>query len=117
MNWFLNLSIRWKLQFGFFAVTMVTTIYNRVLASSELGKMIDIAKADHVREAVLQQMQASHNAYIFNSYWEAGLEFIAQFFVIAFVANLFARPIIKLSHSLEAVEKGDLTNHIALTGT
>jgi len=115
MNWFFNLSIRWKLQFGFFAVTMVTTIYNRILASSELGKLIDIAKADHVREAVLQQMQASHNAYIFNSYWEAGLEFVAQFFVIAFVANLFARPIIKLSHSLEAVEKGDLTNHIALT--
>jgi methyl-accepting chemotaxis protein len=94
---------------------MVTTIYNRVLASSELGKLIDIARADHVREAVLQQMQASHNAYIFNSYWEAGLEFVAQFFLIAFVANLFARPIIKLGHSLEAVEKGDLTNRIALT--
>jgi methyl-accepting chemotaxis protein len=60
-------------------------------------------------------MQASHSAYIFNSYWEAGLEFAVQFFLIAFEANLFARPIINLGHSLESVEKGDLTKRVGLT--
>ncbi len=43
-NWYNSLSIRWKLQFGFFLVTMVTTVYNRMLASHELGQMVDIAR-------------------------------------------------------------------------
>jgi len=38
MDWFKNLSIRWKFQLGFFVVTMVTTIYNRMLASTSCRK-------------------------------------------------------------------------------
>ena len=45
-NWFRSLSIRWKLQFGFFLVTMITTVYNRMLASHELGKMVEIAQKE-----------------------------------------------------------------------
>ncbi len=115
MNWFLSLSIRWKLQFSFFAVTMVTTIYNRVLASHELVSMVDIARAGHAPDAVIQQLEANHQAYIFNSFWESGLEFVIQFFLIAFIANMFARPIINLCHSLESMEKGDLTKHVPNT--
>ena len=39
-NWYNSLSIRWKLQIGFFMVTMITTVYNRMLASHELGQMV-----------------------------------------------------------------------------
>ncbi|QPK65302.1 methyl-accepting chemotaxis protein [Methylomonas sp. LL1] len=111
----MNLSIRWKLQFSFFAVTMITTIYNRLLASFELIKMVEIAESGHASPEVITQLRANHSAYIFNSFWESGLEFVFQFFLIAFIANMFARPIIHLCYSLESVEKGDLTKHIANT--
>ncbi|MFM9912062.1 MAG: methyl-accepting chemotaxis protein [Methylophilaceae bacterium] len=115
MKWFSSLSIRWKLQIYFFAVTIVTTIYNRVLAAHELQKMVDIAKASGVSETVIQQLADNRSHYILSSVWESGLEFLVQFFVIAFVASLFVKPIQRLCHSLQQVEKGDLTHHIETT--
>ena len=108
----LSMSIRWKLQLGFFMVTMITTIYNRVLASHELDKMIDIARADGVAKQVLDQLEANHSAYIFNSFWESGIEFVIQFMLIGLLANTFVRPIQALCNSLKAVEKGDLTKGV-----
>ncbi|HJW27427.1 MAG TPA: methyl-accepting chemotaxis protein [Rhodocyclaceae bacterium] len=112
LNWFSRLSIRWKLQFGFFVVTMVTTIYSRFLASHELLKMIDIARHDGVAAEVIRQMEANHSAYIFNSFWEAGLEFGVQFIIIGLVARAFVKPISALLASLKAVEEGDLTKPV-----
>ncbi len=112
MNWFLSLSIRWKLQIGFFAVTMVTTIYNRLLASHELGKMVEIARMGGVDARVIEALDANHSAYIFNSFWESGLEFVLQFFLIGLVATLFVRPIRVLCEALKAVERGDLTKGV-----
>ena len=114
-NWFLSLSIRWKLQFGFFLVTMVTTVYNRVLASHELGQMVDIARANGVSAQVVSQLEANHSAYIFNSFWESGLEFALQFFLIGVVAGLFVRPIQALCSALKAVVQGDLTKEVKVT--
>jgi methyl-accepting chemotaxis protein len=111
-NWYNSLSIRWKLQIGFFMVTMVTTVYNRMLASHELGNMVEIARAGQVSQEVIRQLDANHVAYIFNSFWESGLEFMLQFFIIAFVANLFVKPIQALCHALKAVEAGDLTREV-----
>jgi methyl-accepting chemotaxis protein len=107
-----SMSIRWKLQLGFFMVTMVTTIYNRVLASHELEKIIDISRANGVAKQVLDQLEANHSAYIFNSFWESGIEFIIQFMIIGVLANTFVRPIQALCHSLKAVEQGDLTKGV-----
>lgn len=115
MNWFMRLSIRWKLQFGFFMVTMVTTIFNRLLASNELSKMIEIAKDNNVAGNVIEQLQANHAAYIFNSFWESGLEFIIQFMIIGFVASMFVKPIRALCTALELVKSGDLTNKVPNT--
>lgn len=115
MNWFLRLSIRWKLQLGFFMVTMVTTIFNRLLASNELGKLISIAKENNVADNVIQQLQANHAAYIFNSFWESGLEFIIQFMIIGVVAAAFVKPIQALCNALELVKAGDLTNKVPNT--
>ena len=112
MKWFSSLSIRWKLQIYFFAVTIVTTIYNRLLAAHELQKMVDIAKASGVSDAVIKQFADNRSQYILNSFWETGIEFFVQFFVIAFVASLFVKPIQRLCHSLQQAEKGDLTHHI-----
>jgi methyl-accepting chemotaxis protein len=115
MNWFANLSIRWKFQIGFFVVTMVTTIYNRLLASWELQKMIDIARKDGVPATSIQAMVDNRAAYHFNSVWESGLEFVLQFMLIALVANLFLKPILQLCEALKAVEQGDLTRGVVVT--
>src|SRR5512142_2705608 len=115
MNWFANLSIRWKFQIGFFVVTMVTTIYNRLLASHELQKMIEIAQKDGAPQAAIKAMMDNRAAYHFNSVWESGLEFALQFMLIGLVANLFLRPILKLCESLKAVEGGDLTRGVEIT--
>lgn len=111
-NWFMSLSIRWKLQFGFFTVTMITTIYNRMLASHELGKLVEIAKNNGVSANIVAQLQSNHDAYIFNSFWESGLEFAAQFMLIGFVAGLFVKPLLALCKALQAVEQGDLTKGV-----
>ncbi len=111
-NWYKSLSIRWKLQFGFFMVTMITTVFNRMLASSELGQMVDIARAGDVAQQVIDKLVQNHDTYIFNSFWESGLEFLIQFIVIGVVASLFVKPIQALRHALKNVEKGDLTRGV-----
>jgi methyl-accepting chemotaxis protein len=111
----LSMSIRWKLQLGFFMVTMITTIYNRVLASHELEKMVEITRADGVAKQVTDHLEANLSAYIFNSFWESGIEFIIQFILIGVLANIFVRPIQALCNSLKAVEKGDLTKGVKNT--
>jgi methyl-accepting chemotaxis protein len=112
LRWFSSLSIRWKLQFGFFAVTMITTIYNRWLAASELNSFIKIAEEQGVGNQVITQLQNKYDAYIFNSFWESGIEFAIQFIIIGFVASLFVKPIKALCVALQAVENGDLTKDI-----
>ena len=114
-NWFLSLSIRWKLQFGFFFVTMVTTVYNRMLAAHELERMVDIARTNGVSAQVISQLEANHSAYIFNSFWESGLEFALQFFLIGLVAGLFVKPIQALCNALKAVVQGDLTKEVKIS--
>lgn len=115
VGWYLALSIRWKLQFGFFFVTMVTTVYNRILASHELGNMVEIARTNGVAAQVISQLEANHSAYIYNSFWESGLEFALQFFLISIVAKAFVRPIQALCNSLKAVVQGDLTREVTVT--
>ena len=115
VNWYLALSIRWKLQLGFFMVTMITTVYNRFLASNELATMVEIARHNNVAADVIKQLEKNYNAYIFNSFWESGIEFILQFFVIGFVASMFVKPILSLCKSLQAVQKGDLTQGVTVT--
>ncbi len=111
-NWFLALSMRWKLQLGFFVVTMITTIYNRMLASHELTRMTDIAREGGATPEVIAKLVANHEAYIFNSVWESGIEFALQFLLIGFVASHMVRPIKNLIAALQAMGKGDMTHHV-----
>lgn len=115
MNWLKNLSIRWKLQLGFFVVTMVTTIFNRMLATHELQKMIDIAVSGGASTEIITRLTQNKSAYIFNSFWESGIEFALQFIIIGLVAKIFVRPILELCTALKSVEKGDLTHEVKIT--
>jgi methyl-accepting chemotaxis protein len=107
-----SMSIKWKLQLGFLAVTMITTVYSRTLASFELERLVSIAREQSVDSQVVAMMVARHDLYIFNSVWESALEFIVQFIVIGLVATLAVRPILALRDALQNVEHGDLSKPV-----
>ena len=111
-HWFLGLSIRWKLQLGFFAVTMLTTIYNRWIASNELLGMIDTARQGGASVVVLQQLQSNYQSFLVNSIWESGIELALQFVLIGLLANVFVKPLQALVDGLKKVEQGDLTQRL-----
>lgn len=109
MDWWSKLSLRWKLQIGFIAVTAITTLFNRFLATHELQEMINIAQQQGVAADTVALMVQSRSDFIFNSIWESAIEFTIQFMVIGFVATLFIKPFRALIRALRKVEKGDLT--------
>ena len=110
---FLGLSIRWKLQLGFFTVTMFTTLYNRWIASIELQKMIQIAEQGGVSASVAKQLSDHYTTFLYNSIWESGIEFVLLFLLIGMLASLFVKPIHALCTALKTVEQGDLTHEVA----
>jgi len=107
-----NLSIRWKLQISFMLITVLTTIYNQVLSVQEFKSIIELCKLYNLNESGLAALTERYDSNIFNSYWQSGLEFIFQFLVIAFLANMFIRPILALKDSLVNIENGDYTKEV-----
>ncbi|MDG9668671.1 methyl-accepting chemotaxis protein [Hahella sp. CR1] len=110
-----NLSIRWKIQIAFFAVAVVTIIYNRTLAAVELQALIDLAESRQVAAATIAAMQEEYRSFMFNAIWESSLQFLVQFGVIFVLGNYFVRPILALTKSLQSVEKGDFTIEVEIT--
>jgi methyl-accepting chemotaxis protein len=113
-EFWLKLSLRWKLQIGFMAVAMVTTVYNRWIAANELGKMTEIVAKHSDNPTLLAALENEYSLFLTSSIWDTLLQFTLQFFVIAVVAKLFVEPIIELVKSLEAVEEGDLTQKVTV---
>jgi methyl-accepting chemotaxis protein len=111
-KWFFTMSIRWKLQFSFFMVTMATIVLIRWGGYTELVKLIDIAKENQVAPEVIKQLNGRLDAYVNASIWQSGVEFVVLFLVIALLANLFVAPIKSLCRALEGIEKGDLTHRV-----
>src|SRR3569623_2122436 len=111
-RWFLALSIQWKLQFGFFLVTMITIVVNRLEGYNEQKKLNEIARSSGVAAPVTQQQDARLAYYVVASLWQSGLEFVILFFVISLLAKLFSRPIKILVRALAGIEKGDLTHAV-----
>lgn len=114
-NWYFALSIRWKLQLGFFTVAMITTVYNRVFAAHELGSMVEIARNNGVAAEVIRQLEGNYSAYIFNSFWQSAIELILLFFVISVIANNFVKPILALCQTLNVMEKGDFSKSVSIS--
>lgn len=111
-RWLLGLSIRWKLQISFFLVTMITIVVNRMVGYGELKHVIDIAKEHGVEEALISDLDARLSAYITDSFWQSGIEFLILFAIIAVLAKRFVAPIKSLCTALEGIEKGDLTQAV-----
>ena len=114
-DWFSSLSIRWKLQFGFFLVAVVTTIVNRYLVLGEMRSLIELAKTSGAPETAVAALQLQYQNYVTGGIWESGLEFLIQFLLIAIVANIFVRPILALQKGLESVQSGDLRHAVSVT--
>ena len=111
-RWFLALSIQWKLQLGFFVVTMVTIIVNRWEGYGELKQLINIAKENEVSAAVLIELNNRLGAYVTASIWQSVIEFVILFLVISALARLFSRPVKNLCRALAGIEQGDLTHAV-----
>ena len=107
-----SLSLQWKLQIGFMAIAMLTTVYNRWLAARELTQYIETVKKFDVNQVLLDELNRQYDNFLANSVWDSLLQFGLQFIVIAIVAKFFVQPILSLIHSLEAVEEGDLTQTV-----
>lgn len=115
LRWFSRLSIRWKLQIEFFAVTMATTLYNRFLESRDLKGMIGVAHRGGADPTLVQSMQHYYHGILSSAVWESGVEFIIQFLLIAVLASFMVRPLLALVRSLRAVEKGDFSHRVSVT--
>jgi len=107
-----NLSLQWKLQIGFMAIAMITTIYNRWIAAKELTQFINTVKKTGDNPQLVLELTEQYDTFLWNSIWDSLLQFGLQFIVIAFVAKLFIAPLLSLIKSLEAVEDGDLTQSV-----
>lgn len=111
-NFFNKLSIRWKFQFVFFAVTMVTTLYNRWLATGAMEDLVNIAAQGGASAEVVNALNEARDSFIFNAFWESGLEFMIQFALIAIVASWFVRPIRALIDALQEATSGNLMQKV-----
>ncbi|WP_199609585.1 methyl-accepting chemotaxis protein [Flocculibacter collagenilyticus] len=111
-HFFSALSLKWKLQIGFMAIAMITTIYNRWIASNELQQMIATAKQSNLPTAFIQTLEQQYTHFVQYAVFDALIQFTLQFIVIAVIARLFVEPIIELIESLKAVEAGDLTQGV-----
>jgi methyl-accepting chemotaxis protein len=111
-RWFLALSIQWKLQLGFFVVTMVTIMVNRWEGYGELSKLIDIAAKHNVSAVVLAELNNRLDAYVTAAIWQSAVEIAILFLVISMLAKLFTKPIKNLCRALGGIEKGDLTHAV-----
>ena len=111
-EFWLKLSLRWKLQVGFMAIAMITTVYNRIIASNEIEHVIDTVSKNTSDPALIATLNQQLSDFYVNSIWDTLLQFGLQFFVIMLVAQLFVEPILNLVKSLEAVEHGDLTQTV-----
>jgi len=111
-NFFQSLSIRWKFQVIFFTVTMITTLYNRWLATSALDDFVEIARSGGAPSNVVVSLEKARESFVFHAIWESGIEFIIQFALIAIVAYFFVRPIRELIEALKEVKSGNLLKEV-----
>ncbi len=111
-NWFLGISIRWKLQLAFFLVTMVTIIINRWVGYGELKNVTEIVKNAVDDQALISALDSQLSAYIVDSVWQSAIEFMVLFAIIAVLANFFVAPIKSLCRALAGIERGDLAHRV-----
>lgn len=115
LNYWNKLSIRWKLQISFMTIALFTTVYNRIIAASQIKGMIEHVEQHQLGAEVISELEEEYRAFIFNSFWETGLELIILFFVISWFAKTFVKPVRSLEADLINIEKGDYTKPINIS--
>lgn len=111
-HWISALSIRWKLQFSFFLVTMVTIVFVRWGGYQELVRLIEIAKQAGVQAGVLAQLDARLVAYVTDALWQSALELIVLYGVISVLAKRLVAPIESLCRAASKIEQGNLSQTV-----
>lgn len=111
-RWFLAMSIRWKLQFGFFVVTAVTTLLNRWAGYDDLKQVMATVQERNSDPDLLRTLRAHLDGYVFDAIWQSAIELVAVFLIIGLLANMLVRPIKSLCTAVSHIEKGDLTRGV-----
>lgn len=109
---FHSISIRWKLQVAFFAVTMATIIIVRWLDYRALEQLAELARRGNVNADALKVLEQQLDNYLINALWQSALEFAVLFFIIGALANRLVEPIRALCRGIEGIERGDLTQYV-----
>lgn len=91
---------------------MVTTILNRILAFYELDTQILLVIDNHASESLIAQLQQKQADFVFNSFWESGIEFAIQFMVIGIVARIFLKPILEVCDAMHEISEGIFTHKL-----
>jgi len=91
---------------------MITTLYNRWLATGAMDEFVEIARNGGAPNNVISALEDARESFIFNAIWESGVEFVLQFAIIAVVASLFVRPIRELIDALKEVTTGNLMKEV-----
>lgn len=112
MNGFSAMSIRWKLQLGFFLVVILTIVFVRWSGYRELLALIDIARENQVAPNILAQLDTRLSAYVLDSIWQSAVELIVLFVVISVFAKRFVAPIEALCEAVKEIGHGNLTRKI-----
>lgn len=114
-RWFKALSIAWKLQLGFFIVTMVTILVNRWIAYGEMQSMITLAVESGLPLENTGAMEARLEAFIVDTLWQSGIEFVFLFILIGVLARLLTAPINRLCEAVKRIGDGDLSKVVEVS--
>ena len=112
---FSSINMRWKLQFSFFLVTMITIIINRWVGYGEIETLIDITRDHNIDPAVIQLLEQRLTVYIQDTIWQSSIEFIVLFLIISILSGFLVKPILALCDALDSVEHGNLTRELEIT--
>ncbi len=114
-HWFSALSIRWKLQIGFFLVTVVAVVSVHWNSYQQLMQLAEIVRQGGAAPGAIAQLDAHLAAYFARVLWQPALELAVLFLAIFILTKRFAAPIESLCKIAKNLENGDLTQKVEFT--
>lgn len=115
VKYFLSIPIQWKLQGGFFTVTMLTILINRFIGYGEMQRLIDVAKKSRASVNTIAMLETRLDTYVSDSFWQSGIEFVVIFIIIRILSKRLSLPINNLCRALERVDRGDLSIPVVIS--
>lgn len=109
---FKSISLRWKIQIVFFTVTLITTIYNRILGAWQMKQQIQLVEEQSGSAELLVAMEEQYQYFLWVAVGETTAQLVVQFSVIMVLARIFVEPILNLTKALKATSEGDFTKSV-----